>query len=245
MRGEGKTTPKRRKVSLTLFLAVVVSAACPSLGVCYRVFDQPFVHIHQDRHPLCIGDRDDRHGQSFRHAQPAADRSRAARGRTAGQQYPGCVGCPADFGYLGSEADTLKAGKAVLDGDTELVDRITMLTGAGATVFNGGLRSPVRPKRRTANGRWARACHRPHHRYGAETGQPFRARRISGQPIWAPRSDPRRRWPGDRRACRGAQGRLPQPMLDVLVRGGLALGGLAALIVAAASFIAMRCCWRR
>ena len=43
-------------------------------------------------------------------------------------------------GPIHLEANTLKAGNTVLDGDTELVDRITKLTGAGATVFNGGLR---------------------------------------------------------------------------------------------------------
>ncbi len=54
-------------------------------------------------------------------------------------------------GPLHQEADKLKAGSTVLDGDTELVDRITALTGAGATVFSGGLR--IASSAKTTDGR--------------------------------------------------------------------------------------------
>ena len=54
-------------------------------------------------------------------------------------------------GPLHQDGDKLKAGGTVLDGDTEIVDRITTLTGAGATVFNGGLR--VASSVKTGDGR--------------------------------------------------------------------------------------------
>jgi methyl-accepting chemotaxis protein len=54
-------------------------------------------------------------------------------------------------GPLHKEGDKLKAGNVVVDGDTELVDRITALTGSGATVFSGGLQ--VASSAKTSDGR--------------------------------------------------------------------------------------------
>ena len=55
-----------------------------------------------------------------------------------------------DFGSLAREGDKLTAGGAVLDGDTELVDRITALTGAEPPCSTAICGSPVRSKPGTA-----------------------------------------------------------------------------------------------
>jgi methyl-accepting chemotaxis protein len=146
-------------------------------------------------------------------------------------------------GPLHKEGDKLKAGNVVVDGDTELVDRITALTEVGATMFSGDLR--VASSAKTSDGRRTIGSRLPSGPI-ADTvlnqGKPYRGEsEIQGQPYLVA-YDP----------IRGPDGTVigalyvgsPKSgyvsMLDVLVRGGLALGGLAALVVAAASFIAMR-----
>src|SRR4051794_18689698 len=146
-------------------------------------------------------------------------------------------------GALHQDADKLKAGSTVLDGDTELVDRITTLTGAGATVFSGGLR--IASSVRTGDGRRTVGSRLPAGPV-AETvlkqGKPYRGEvEFQNQPYlvaYDPILSPDGRVIGALHVGSPKAGFVS--MLDVLVRGGMALGGLAALIVAAASFIAMR-----
>ena len=146
-------------------------------------------------------------------------------------------------GPLRRDGDKLKAGNTDLDGDTDLVDRITDLTGAGATVFSGGLR--VASSVKTSDGRrtiGSRLPSGPVVETVLKQGKPYRgemdlqgqAHLVAYDPILGP----------DGSAIGAIYVGAPKSgfvsMLDVLVRGGLALGGLAALIVAGASFIAMR-----
>jgi methyl-accepting chemotaxis protein len=146
-------------------------------------------------------------------------------------------------GPIHLEANTLKAGNTVLDGDTELVDRITKLTGAGATVFNGGLR--IASSATTTDGKrtvGSRLPTGPIVDAVLKQGKPFRGEaEIQGQPYLVA-YDPILN--ADGRPIGAIYVGAPKAgfisMLDVLVQGGLALGGLAAVIVAAASFIAMR-----
>ena len=146
-------------------------------------------------------------------------------------------------GPLRKEADKLMAGTVVLDGDTDLVDRITSLTGAGATVFSGGLR--VASSAKTSDGRrtvGSRLPSGPIVDKVLKQGKPYRGEtEIQGQPYlvaYDPILGPDGSTIGALYVGSPKSGFVS--MLDVLVQGGLALGGLAALIVAAASFIAMR-----
>jgi methyl-accepting chemotaxis protein len=146
-------------------------------------------------------------------------------------------------GPLRREADKLMAGTVVLDGDTDLVDRITSLTGAGATVFSGGLR--VASSVKTSDGRrtiGSRLPSGPIVDTVLKQGKPYRGEtEIQGQPYlvaYDPILGPDGSTIGALYVGSPKSGFVS--MLDVLVQGGLALGGLAALIVAAASFIAMR-----
>jgi len=146
-------------------------------------------------------------------------------------------------GPLHREADKLKAGNVVVDGDTELVDRITALTGSGATVFSGGLR--VASSAKTSDGRrtiGSRLPSGPVVDTVLKQGKPYRGEsEIQGQPYlvaYDPIQGPDGTVIGALYVGSPKSGYVS--MLDVLVRGGLALGGLAALVVAAASFIAMR-----
>ena len=146
-------------------------------------------------------------------------------------------------GPLRREADKLMAGTVVLDGDTELVDRITSLTGAGATVFSGGLR--IASSAKTSDGRrtiGSRLPSGPIVDTVLKQGKPYRGEsEIQGQPYlvaYDPIQGPDGTVIGALYLGSPKSGYVS--MLDVLVRGGLALGGIAALVVAAASFIALR-----
>jgi methyl-accepting chemotaxis protein len=146
-------------------------------------------------------------------------------------------------GPLHLDGDKLKAGGTVLDGDTEIVDRIATLTGAGATVFSGGLR--VASSFKTGDGRRTLGSRLPAGPIAdavLKQGKPYRGEAEFQKQPYLVAYDPI--LGSDGRAIGALFVGAPKAgfvsMLDVLVQGGLALGGLAALIVAASSFMVMR-----
>jgi methyl-accepting chemotaxis protein len=146
-------------------------------------------------------------------------------------------------GSLRMEGDRLKAGSTILDGATGLVDRITDLTGADVTLFSGGL--AVASSAKTADGGRTLGGSMPAGPIAdtvLKQARPYRGEvEIQGQ-SYLVAYDPIIDAGG--RVIGALHVRAPKAafisMLDVLVRGGLALGGFAALVVAVASFVAMR-----
>ena len=145
-------------------------------------------------------------------------------------------------GPIHQHAEKLKAGGTFLDGDTELVDRISTRPAPTPPCSTAVCGSPVRSEPGTAGVPWDQVLPGPIANTVLKKGKPYRGEvEFQGQPYLVA-YDPI--LGADGQAIGALYVGAPKAgfvsMLDVLVQGGLALGGLAALIVAASSFFAMR-----